>query len=378
MVTQSFLFIAPDDYAPTAVTKANVRTVFILRLPFRVRVGTLRRLRMDPTLEVVFRNKFPIPKPLSDDDWHKLMWEGTRSRPREELFTDVLILDSKPEATDEQAAALFAWLRSDDKEGMPDYKKRYFAAHEALNDAIVAYHTATSHLVNGYAVERLTDTEFFSALRYEHTLFCPSDYGLTEADLEQLLEARGEKEFITKGGQFGLDLADASEDQLAKLDRSLQLHRDYIFFQFALDAKSHMVQRDFMAGLLYAVIALEGAHAVVLQLCLRKRAASVYPDENQCDKFVEEKANKLLMDVGFSAMLEMTSLLFLDDADRLNPDDIKACQQGITIRNEIMHALARRGQYKFRNRRNDEIIKAYSAVIKTYNQFVILIEKYMA
>jgi hypothetical protein len=137
-----------------------------------------------------------------------------------------------------------------------------------------------------------------------------------------------------------------------------------------------MVQRDFMAGLLYAVIALEGAHAVVLQLCLRKRAAAVYPDENQCHKFVVEKANKLLVDVGFSAMLELTSLLFLDDADRLNPNDIKACQQGITIRNEIMHALAKRGQYKFRNRRTDEINKAYSAVMQTYNQFVELIEKY--
>ncbi len=376
MVTQSFLFVAPDSYVPSAVTKANVRTVFILRLPFRVRVGTLRRLRMDPSLEVVFRNKVPIPKPLVENDWHMLLWDGTKARPREELFTDVLIVDSKPEATDEQAAAIVALLKEENKSGMPDYKKRYFVAHEALNDAIVAYHTATNHLVNGYAVERLTDTEFFSALRYEHTLLCPGDYQLTDTDLDQLLEARSEREFISKGGQFGLDLADATEDQLAKLDRSLQLHRDYIFFQFALDAKSHMVQRDFMAGLLYAVIALEGAHAVVLQLCLRKKAAAVYPDENQCDKFVEEKANKLLMDVGFSSMLEMTSLLFLDDADRLNPDDIKACQQGITIRNEIMHALAKRGQYRFRNRRNDEINKAYSAVMKTYSQFVQLIEKY--
>lgn len=378
MVTQSFLFVAPDTFEPRSVTKANVRTVFILRLPFRVRVGTVRRLRMDPTLEVVFRNKFPIPKPIGDDGWHKLLWDGTKPRPRKELFTDVLILDSKPEASDEEAVALAAWLKDEAKGGMPDYNKRYFAAHEALNDAIVAYHIATNHLINGYAVERLTDTEFFSALRFEHTVLCPAEYELTDADLEQLLEARGEREFISTGGQFGLDLADASEDQLAKLDKSLQLHRDYIFYQFALDAKSHMVQRDFMAGLLYAVIALEGAHAVVLQLCLRKRAAEVILDEGQCDKFVEEKANKLLMDVGFSAMLEMTSLLLLDKEDRLSPDDIKACQHGITIRNEIMHALAKRGQYRFRNRKINEINTAYSAVMKTYSQFVEIIEKHAA
>ena len=84
------------------------------------------------------------------------------------------------------------------------------------------------------------------------------------------------------------------------------------------------------------------------------------------------------MDVGFSAMLEMTSLLFLDNRDRMNPEDIKACQHGITIRNEIMHALARRGQYRFRNRRIDEINTAYSAVMKIYQQFVHVIEKYTA
>jgi hypothetical protein len=328
MVTQSFLFVTPDNYEPEAVTKANLRTVFILRLPFRVRVGTLRRLRIDPTFEVVFRNEFPIPKPLTKDEMHKLIWAGTKPRPREELFTDVLILDNKPDAANEEAAALAAWLKDEAKGTMPDYKKRYFAAHEVLNDAIVAYHTATNHLINGYAVQRLTDTEFFSALRFVHTVLCPDNYELTDTDLENLLEARGEREFISMGGQFGLDLADASEEELAKLDKALQLHRDYIFFQFALDAKSHMVQRDFMAGLLYAVIALEGAHAVVLQLCLRKKAASVIPNESQRNKYVEERANKLLIDVGFSAMLEMTSLLLLDNADRLNPEDISKPASG--------------------------------------------------
>jgi hypothetical protein len=43
-----------------------------------------------------------------------------------------------------------------------------------------------------------------------------------------------------------------------------------------------------------------------------------------------------------------------------------------------MHALAKRGQYKYRNRRINEINTAYSAVMKMYNQFVQLIEKYAA
>jgi len=375
-MTQSFIFVTPDGFDLQNITSKNVRTAFILRLPFRVRVGAMRRLRMDSSIEVVFRNTYPIPTAPTREEIHKLTWVGDKPRPREELLTDAMILDLKPEVTDEQAVALAQWLKDAQQRPTPGYRLRYFVTHEALNDAIVAYHTATKHLVNGYTVERLTDTEYMFGLRYAHTILCPADYEMTDDDLRQLFDAKAEREFRTVGGQFTLNLADAPEQDLAKLDRSLELHREYIFFQFALDAKSHMAQRDFMAGLLYSIVALEGAHAVLLKLCLRKSAADLFPDDRQCDKYVEEKANKLLMDVGFSAMVELTSLLLLESADRPSLEEITACQQGITIRNEIMHALAKRGKYRFRNRKNDEITKAYSAVIQVYDHFVGLIEKY--
>jgi len=189
MATQSFLFVIPDDYNLQDFNKENVRTAFILRLPFRVRVGAFRRLRMDAVVEVIFRNTFAIPTgPITPEDHLKLTWIGNKLRPREELFTDVMILDRKPDITDDQAAGL-AECCKDEQRQVPDYNKRYFIAHEAMNDAIVAYHTATNHLLNGYAVERLTDTEFFDNLRYAHTILCPSDYEMTENDLKEIFDA---------------------------------------------------------------------------------------------------------------------------------------------------------------------------------------------
>src|SRR5262249_39149619 len=131
-----------------------------------------------------------------------------------------------------------------------------------------------------------------------------------------------------------------------------------------------------IGGLLYAVVALEGVHAVLLQLCLRKKAATLFDDEGKRYKYVEEKSNKLLMDVGFSAMIELTSLVLLEVADRPAVEDIKGAQHGITIRNEIMHALAKKGQYQIRKRNNNDITKAYSAVMKMYDRLVTLVPKY--
>src|SRR5205085_1731769 len=108
-----------------------------------------------------------------EEEIHKLLWVGNKSRPREELFTDAMILDRKPDVSDEQAVALARWLNDEGQEPMPGYGQRYFLTHEGLNDAIVAYHTATKHLFGGYTIERLTDTEYMDSLRYVHTILSP-------------------------------------------------------------------------------------------------------------------------------------------------------------------------------------------------------------
>jgi hypothetical protein len=258
---------------------------------------------------------------------------------------------------------------------MPDARPRHFAAHSALNDAIVAYHSATQVLFGGHAVERIFQHEWFDRLRYVHMVLCPPDYELSASDIVEIFDTRGEREFIQTGGQFSGELTDLDEATLAKVPEFVQRHRRFLFYQFALDAKARMVESDYVSAILFAVVALEGVHAALLQICLDRNLKNAIPDQDERAKIVEEKANKLLLDVGLSEMVEITSLVFLSDSDRPNFDDIRACKVGIKIRNEIMHALAKKGQYKLRNRTNGQIADAYGDVFKVYQHFAGIIER---
>jgi hypothetical protein len=135
-----------------------------------------------------------------------------------------------------------------------------------------------------------------------------------------------------------------------------------------------MVEADYTTAILFAVVALEGVHAVLLQLALDRVLGSSPHNPAARAKLVEEKAEKLLKDVGFSEMIEFTSTVFLQPEERPAPEDVTAAKLGITIRNEIMHALAKKGQYKLRNRTNAQIAEAYKNVLKMYDHFVRIVE----
>jgi hypothetical protein len=92
-------------------------------------------------------------------------------------------------------------------------------------------------------------------------------------------------------------------------------------------------------------------------------------------KQAETTAERLLRDVGFYETLDMTILLFLEPEERPTPEEIKKCKDGITYRNDIMHALVNnRGQYRLRNRTNAQISDAYGNVLKIFNHFSMLVE----
>jgi hypothetical protein len=371
----SFVFLMPEALDLSAVGAGYARTAFILRLPFRVRTGMLFSLPVDSSFEVVFRNILDIPQTVTSDDVLKLIWVGTKLRPTEEFFTEVMIIDRNP-PVDEATAKRFAeCLQQADGEGMPSYNKRLFRAVEALNDAIVAYHSATQSLFGGYVVERLTYREFIERVRYVHTILSPPNYVFTDQDIHEIFNARPDRDFVQIGGQMATELADYSPEKISSIQEYLKSHRRFLFYQFALDAKSKMVEMDYFSAIIFAAVALEGAHAALLQMCLDRIMGGTASNPDERAKQIELKANKLLIDVGFAEMVEITSMMFLEEADRPNPGDVEACKLGITIRNEIMHALAKKGQYKLRNRTNDQISNAYSNMLKLYQHFVRIIER---
>ena len=373
---QQFAFTFPDDLDIKNVSDLQVHKGFILTLPFRLRTGILFSVHVGNSFDVIFRNRLDIPCGTSPEEILSLLWEGKKFRPREQFFTEVLVIDKNVAVSKYFREQFIASMESAGDQKMPDSRERYFEAITALNDAIVGYHHATNNLFGGTVVERLTTPTFFERLRFFHTIICPSGYELSQAEFVEILDARGERQFTQVEGQFSTSqLDDASTEQLALIQQYAKLHQQFLFYQFALDAKSKMVEQDFVTAILFAVIALEGVHSALLQIRLDRRLAASITDATARAKQVETTANRLLQDIGLSESLEMTSLLFLDAEDRPSEDEMRNCKLGVTIRNEIMHALAKKGQYKLRNRTNKQITEAFSNVLKVFNLFVEIVER---
>ncbi len=305
-MTYSFAFIIPDSLDLSTVAAAYVRTAFILRLPFRVRTGVLFRLTLDSSFEVVFRNSLDIPHTTTSNDVFKLTWVGSKVRPKQDFLTEVMIVDRHPSVDDAAAKRIAECFQQGDSEALPGHDKRLFRAFEALNDAIVAYHSATNSLFGGYHVERLTTREFVERVRYVHTVLSPPDYVFSDQDIHDIFNARPEREFTQIGGQFALELADYPLETIASIQEYVKSHRQFLFYQFALDAKSKMVEMDYVSAIIFAAVALEGAHAVLLQTCLDRIMGGTVSNPDERAKLVEEKANKLLIEVGFAEMVEIT------------------------------------------------------------------------
>jgi hypothetical protein len=375
-VYQQSAFTFPDDLDFKTVVDIHVYNGFILPLPFRLRTGPFFSVHVSDSFDVILRNRLAIPHGTPSDDVLRMMWEGKNFRPREQFFTEALVLDKNPLVTANFRGEFVAYMESTGDHKMPGTGARYFEATTSLNDAIVGYHHATKSLFGGTAVERVTQPAFFERLRYLHTIVCPSKYELSQENLIEVLDARGEREFTQLAGQFTTSqLDDVPASQLAQVQRYAQLNQRFLFYQFALDAKSRMVEQDYVSAILFAVVALEGVHSALLQMRLYRQMAASITDADIRAKQAEATANRLLKDVGFSESLEMTSLLFLDPEDRPREDELRNCKLGITIRNEIMHALAKKGQYRLRNRTNQQISEAYSSVLKVFDHFAAIVER---
>jgi hypothetical protein len=376
---QQFAFVFPDDINLQAAGEFAVFNAFILTLPFRLRVGRFFTVHAGDSFDVVLRNPLDIPKGTSQDEVNKLTWKGRSFRPRDEFYTEALILDKKPKLPDtfrNEFALMFANAQGEAK--LPNTEPRYFDALTRLNDVIVGYHHATNDLFGGSPLERLTSVVFFERLRYLHTIACPESHLMNQQELTEVFDARGDREFRSIPGMFTTsNLDDAPQNTLEKVQDYVGLHQRFLYYQFVLDAKSRMVEGDSVSAILFAVVALEGVHSAILQISLKEQLKQSVANEQDRQKRAEATANRLLMDVGLSESLELTCSLFLSPEDQPPTEELQKCKIGITIRNEIMHALAKKGQYRLRNRTDAQISEAYSAVLKMYRHFAGLVERHV-
>ena len=137
---QQFAFTFPDDLNSKNVADIQVYNGFILTLPFRLRTGNLFSVQVGNSFDVIFRNRLDIPCGTTPDEIHSLMWEGKKLRPREQFFTEALVIDKNAAVTTGFREHFIDFMEGNSDQKMPDNKARYFQAITSLNDAIVGYH----------------------------------------------------------------------------------------------------------------------------------------------------------------------------------------------------------------------------------------------
>jgi hypothetical protein len=377
MVIQNFLEI-PGKMDVESISNAQIYNIFILTLPFRIRTGTLFTVRLDDSFEVIFRNKLNIPRGIPREDIWGLLDQGDKHRPYEHFFTEAYILDKHPPIDTAYREKFAKYVTTRDSESVPRLRGREYEAFTFLNDVIVGYHHSINNTLGGTFIKRLSLHTFYGRLRYIYTVISPSGYQISESALIEILDTLGEQGFMSFDTPMfsfeGLD--DISDAQKSNIQHYSRLHQRFLFYQFALDAKARMIELDYISAIIFAVVALEGVHAVLLRMRLYRQLTQSIMNPEVRARQAETTAERLLRDVGFYETLDMTILLFLKPEERPTPEEIKKCKEGITYRNDIMHALVNnRGQYRLRNRTNAQISDAYGNVLKIFNHFAMLVER---
>lgn len=365
-VNYSTLLIA-DGTDLEAINKQNIRAGFLLDLPFRLRVGELRRFSFDlegptGTTELCIRNQVNIP---AGTDLNQVIVGLFPSGGFRRAFSQALIILDRPQIKDEELKAI------QDASRQPDIHhggltSNAFHALKSLNAFLVAYHSATGQLFGGKHLHKLSDMHFFDNLRWQLTILCPEDHHFQDEELLEIFDLKPEKE-IRECDQFTGELDDLlPEVTISRLGDSISHYADYLFYEMAFEAKVRMIERDFIGALLLSVVALEGAHAAFLRSSLTQKL----PTDN-----ADQLIANMLRDAGLYNLYQVTPFILMDDQERPSIAQLEACGRGITMRNEFMHSLLKRGEYKIRNRTPSDISNAYSSVFQVYQSYVSALER---
>jgi len=356
---------APDWFDWRQATEGSVRAAFIVRLPFRLRVGGLHRLRVDGerTYEICLWNKVDVPKGTSTQS---VIAGRSRARDWSGLWTEAMVLLERPSLPDEALAAVRS-SESFDSIAPLGFDLDTFAVLAAVNQAIVGYHSGTGVAVGGCVLRPLSLSTYLDSVRWQITVLCPPDYVLSDEDVIGMFRARPARELVTTGHLTG-DLDDLSPQALAQIPRAIRLQADHIFYEFALLAKAAAFDSDYRAALLMAVIALEGAHARLVREELRSHIPARKDDTRQL-------AERLLREQGVWTLLQLTPHLFMRPEERPPEGDLDLCVKAIEVRNAVMHALTdARGRPKARKFSNQDLSALSAAVLRVYQCFVSALE----
>ncbi|MFG0332976.1 MAG: hypothetical protein ACF8TS_06390 [Maioricimonas sp. JB049] len=348
--------LVAEGFDVANTSKENVRFAYSVDLPFRIRLGAQYQRRFavrGRVVDVYLRNDVSISR---EQDLHEFL---SRNRSISDLFTRAVVVVANPNFSEKLLHELRAATIKAENLEYPRGTSERFTAQEALNHFVIAYSTATRQLFGGAPLRVLRTYEFSDFLRWEVTIIGPPD-ALSDDDISHVFELKPEREFVVDGSLTG-ELFDLPKDAHSHLDDALQRHRDFVFYEYAFEAKEKMVAGDSIGALLMAVAALEGAHGAFVSEALTQRLP---------DGVDPELPEDFIRALGMSLCNQLTPFLLMDEAQRPSLELVRGAATGLKYRNEVMHALRnRRGEYRTRLRSNAELCEAYSAVLKLYEVY---------
>jgi hypothetical protein len=353
MVYTSAIFES-DGFELSQLRPEDIRYGLELRLPFRVRTGTLIKVPpADKDAEIWLFNSVAIPSGSHLPAILHSLLDKDRASYRE-LWTQAVVILSSPSLVDGAVEA----LRNGDPKAL-GLGENKFRALTALNEVIYGYSEVTISLFGGAPLRFLTDTDLFEALRLELAFLAVPDYVVTDSDIREILDWRPERELRSLGQLTG-DLTDLDPDTFAAIPDRIHQLREHAYHELAFKAKTAMVEREPVIALVLACAALEGAHAALLRKALS-------PSLSTNPKGVDGLTDSLLREQGIYTLMQLTLYAFMDAMHRPTAADIASCLDALIIRNDIVHAKQKRGAYKLRTHTFNDLSTAYAAVLKVYS-----------
>jgi len=358
-----------NDFDFTQATYDDVYFAFLVKLPFRFRVGSPFHCHFEAqgdNYDIWIRNK-PIEAATEPGmTLPALIRQGGKV---EDLWSTVAVIPNKGGITPDELAAIQTCHGDVEKAALESLNKRLFPAMQALNAFVVGYHTATGEMRGGQRLKAMTVHEFIYSIAWEVALIgIPLAYW-TALTINELFDLKAEKELRVVASLTG-ELSDLPADKLAGIGQAIDRLNSFYFYELAFEAKAKMVNTDYVGALLMAVAALEGAHGAYTTHVLESKLPTGRTGE---DKNLEEN---FIKELGFSLCNKLTPYLLMDATERPSQELIQKAAKAVKYRNEIMHALRNAaGMYRIRTRTNAELSDAFSGALQLYDCYRKALEK---
>ena len=377
MRTKLFDFLNTSE-----IVRENIQSAFVVRLPFRLRIGGFYRHCLKfagEHFEIVLRNLILLPETASPHKLPDELPELVKKSSLAEINTDAIVVVKNPRVNEDVLNKLNK--QSLDRDAIVSHLgDGILKAIGALNRFIIAYATVAKSLMGVSGPLRLLQTEPSAGIMdinlYIHwniAILWPIGRAFPDKvfhDMFKLMPPHEPPGMIV----VRPPISDLTNAELTNIDKILSLQEESFYLELAFEAKSKYLHGDPKGGLLMAVAALEGAHAALVQQELISRLSQ--NGKKNLSKHLRSLPDEYLIRLGMSNCIHLTPYLMMDEAEMPPGLLIEKCCTGITIRNEIMHAKTnRQGQPKIRTRSSKDISDAYSAILKMYEYYIVAIEK---